>query len=71
MNFGFEMDNSTPQRKAAADGAVAVQKEAVPEILGLIPHKFLKFSPEILNLTIFVVGAHRVGSVHKGDAAVF
>lgn len=71
MNFGLEMDNSTPQRKAAADGAAAAQKEIVPEILGLIPHKFLKFSPEILNLTVFVVDAHRVGRMHVGDAAVF
>lgn len=64
------MDNSTPQRKAAGDGAVAAQREIVPEILGLLPYKFLKFNPEILNVTIFVVDAHKVGDVHMGDAAV-
>lgn len=46
-------------------------KEIVPEIPGLIPHKFLKFNPETLTRTIFVVNIHRVGDVHVGDAAVF
>lgn len=45
-------------------------KEIVPEIPGLIPHKFLKFNPEVLTGTIFVVNIPRAGDVHVGDAAV-